>query len=279
MRLSVHHTTRYTYTEPLLYSVQTLHLWPVSGAVQLVEFWDVKTPATLHAQPDGQGNRVHSYSLVARPEQGIREQVITALGVVQTMGGAEISDAGCTPPPAFYLRSTDLAEPHPRMAAWARASVPGLAECLDDGRPPTVPLLLALTAAVADKVAYRKGSTSVETTALEAFDWELGVCQDQAHVMVAVCRSIGWPARYVSGYFYAANEPELASHAWADVCLDTGARRWLSVDVTHRCPTDERHIRVAAATDYAACLPVKGLRRGGGREQLAVEIRIEPVVG
>ena len=277
MRLSVRHTTRYTYTEPLLYSVQTLHLWPVSGALQVVEHWDVKTPATLHAQPDGQGNRVHSYSLVARPEQGIREQVITALGVVQTLGGAEISDAGRTPPPAFYLRSTDLAEPHPRMAAWARSSVPGLAERLDAGRPPTVPLLLALTAAVADKVAYRKGSTSVETTALEAFDWELGVCQDQAHVMVAVCRSIGWPARYVSGYFYAANEPELASHAWADVCLDAGTRRWLSVDVTHRCPTDERHIRVAAATDYAACLPVKGLRRGGGREQLAVEIRIEPV--
>jgi len=277
MRLSIRHTTRYTYTEPLLYSVQTLHLWPVSGQLQTVEQWEVKTPATLHAQPDGQGNRVHSYSLVARPEQDVREQVITAQGVVQTLGGSELRDAGFTPPPAFYLRSTPLAEPHPRMAAWARATVSGLAESLDAGQAPSTVLLLALTSAVADKVAYRKGSTDVETTALEAFDWELGVCQDQAHVMVAVCRSIGWPARYVSGYFHAANEPELASHAWADVCVDSSARRWLSLDVTHRCPTDERHIRVAAATDYAACLPVKGLRRGGGRERLSVDIRIEPV--
>lgn len=277
MRLSVRHTTRYTYSEPLLYSVQTLHLWPVSGPLQVVEQWEVKTPATLHAQPDGQGNRVHSYSLVARPEQGLREQVIGARGVVVTRGGAELADIGRTPPPAFYLRSTALAEPHPRMAAWARATVPGLAARLEAGTGPSVPLLLALTAAVADKVAYRKGSTSVETTALEAFDWGLGVCQDQAHVMVAVCRSIGWPARYVSGYFYAANEPELASHAWVDVCIDAGDRRWLSLDVTHRCPTDQRHIRVAAATDYAACLPVKGLRRGGGQEQLSVDIRIEPV--
>lgn len=277
MRLSVRHTTRYTYSEPLLYSVQTLHLWPVSGPLQAVEHWEVKTPATLHAQPDGQGNRVHSYSLVARAEQGVREQVITARGVVSTHGQAELSDVGRTPPPAFYLRSTALAEPHPRMAAWARATVPGLAPSLEAGEAPSVALLLALTAAVADKVAYRKGSTSVETTALEAFDWELGVCQDQAHVMVAVCRSIGWPARYVSGYFYAANEPELASHAWVDVCIDAGERRWHSLDVTHRCLTDERHIRVAAATDYAACLPVKGLRRGGGQEQLSVDIRIEPL--
>lgn len=277
MRLSVRHTTRYTYTEPLLYSVQTLHLWPVSGAAQTVERWDVRTPVPLHAQPDGQGNRVHSYSLVARPEQDLREQVIDARGVVQTLGGAVVTDTGRTPPPAFYLRSTPLAEPHPRMASWARANVPGLAEHLDGGQGPSLASLVALASAVADKVGYRKGSTSVETTALEAFDWGLGVCQDQAHVMVAVCRSIGWPARYVSGYFYAANEPELASHAWVDVCIDAAARRWLSLDVTHRCPTDERHIRVAAATDYAACLPVKGLRRGGGQERLEVEIRIEPL--
>ncbi|TNF61016.1 MAG: transglutaminase family protein [Burkholderiales bacterium] len=276
MRLSVRHVTRYTYSEPLLYSVQTLHLWPVSGPLQTVEQWDVRTPAVLHAQPDGQGNRVHSYSLVARPEHNLREQVITACGVVQTLGGAELTDTGRIPPPAFYLRSTDLAEPHPRMAGWARACVGGLAGHLDRGEPPGPALLVALASAVADKVAYRKGSTSVETTALEAFDWGLGVCQDQAHVMVAVCRSLGWPARYVSGYFYAANEPELASHAWVDVCIDPVLRRWLSLDVTHRCPTDERHIRVAAATDYAACLPVKGLRRGGGQERLAVEIRIEP---
>ncbi|MEZ5664629.1 MAG: transglutaminase family protein [Burkholderiaceae bacterium] len=276
MRLSVCHSTCYAYSEPLLYSVQTLHLWPVSGTTQVVESWQVKTPATLHAQPDGQGNRVHSYSLVARPEQGVREQVITARGVVQTLGGAVVTDSGCTPPPAFYLRSTDLAEPHPRMAAWARSCVPGLATGPDVVQAPSTDLLVALASAVADKVVYRKGRTGVETTALEAFDWELGVCQDQAHVMVAVCRSLGLPARYVSGYFYAANEPELASHAWADVCIDPDGRQWLSLDVTHRCPTDGRHIRIAAATDYAACLPVKGLRHGGGQETLSVRIAIDP---
>lgn len=276
MKLVIHHNTHFTYSQPLLYTVQTLHLWPVSSVCQTVEFWDIRTPGSLHSQPDAEGNRVHSFSLVARPEQGLRDNSIVAWGTVSTHGVAEFTDTGLLPHPAFYLRSTALAEPHPRLAAWARSAVPSLTAALDAGRLPAVADLVALAGAVADRVRYRKGSTNVETTALEAFDWELGVCQDQAHVMVAVCRSIGLPARYVSGYFYAANEPDLASHAWADVCLDPATRRWISLDVTHRCPTDQRHIRLAAATDYTACLPVKGLRRGGGEESMAVDIRIGP---
>jgi transglutaminase-like putative cysteine protease len=124
-------------------------------------------------------------------------------------------------------------------------------------------------------VAYRKNSTHVQTTALEAFDWEVGVCQDQAHVMIAVCRSLGIPARYVSGYFYAADEPDLASHAWVDVCVDVAAHRWVSIDVTHACVTDERHVRLAVGTDYAACPPIKGIRHGGGEESMTVSVQIE----
>jgi transglutaminase-like putative cysteine protease len=279
MKLVIHHNTFFRYSQPLLYTVQTLHLWPVSSACQTVEFWDIRAPGTLHAQPDTEGNRVHSFSLVARSEQNLRENSISAMGTVLTHGVSEFTDAGLLPPPGFYLRSTPLAEPHPRMAMWALQTVPALMAARARGEMPTVADLVALASAVADKVQYRKGSTGVETTALEAFDWELGVCQDQAHVMVAVCRSIGLPARYVSGYFYAANEPDLASHAWADVCLDPATRRWISQDVTPRCPTDQRHIRLAAATDYTACLPIKGLRRGGGEERMEVDIRIEPLVG
>ena len=276
MKLVIHHNTRYTYSQPLLYALQTLHLWPSGSACQTVEFWEVRAPGSLHRQPDAEGNRVHSFSLVARPEHNLREASVSAQGTVLTHGVSEFTDTGPMPHPAFYLRSTPLAEPHPRMAMWALQVVPALMAARARGEPPSVADLVALASAVADKVRYRKGSTGVETTALEAFDWELGVCQDQAHVMVAVCRSIGLPARYVSGYFYAANEPDLASHAWADVCLDPDKRRWISLDVTHRCPTDERHIRLAAATDYTACLPIKGLRRGGGEERMEVDIRIGP---
>jgi transglutaminase-like putative cysteine protease len=183
----------------------------------------------------------------------------------------------CDPPhlpdPSLFLRSTHMTEPHPRMSAWASALLGQPLSELAKG-PTGVDQVLTLATAVGLKVGYRKGQTGVDTVALEAFDWGLGVCQDQAHVMVAVCRSIGWPARYVSGYFFDPNEPDLASHAWADVCVDAATRRWVSVDITHACLTDERHARLAVGTDYSTCPPVKGLRRGGGQETMAVDVSI-----
>lgn len=276
MKLHIRHTTRYRYSLPLRHTVQTLRLWPLSHAGQTVESWALQVPGTLCAQPDMEGHRVHAFSCLARPEQGLMELCIIAQGRIVTHGVAEFCDApdARLPPPACYLRATPLAEPHPRMALWALQVVPALVASRSRGEPPALTDLLALTRAVADKVRYRPGSTSVETTALEAFDWELGVCQDQAHVMVAVCRSIGLPARYVSGYFYAADEPELASHAWVEVCLDSATHRWLGLDVTHRCVVDERHVRLAAGSDYAACLPIRGQRRGGGEERMDVDLRI-----
>ena len=272
MKLQIEHTTTYRYSQPLLYTVQTLHLWPVNSASQTVESWDLRAPGPITQQPDIEGNRVHSFSRVAKPDQAVRELRITACGVVSTWGVAQFTDTHNGPPPGLYRRPTALAEPHPRMALWAAQAVPPLAAAGVHGKAPSIPDLLALVNAVADKVRYRKGQTGVHTTALEAFDWELGVCQDQAHVMVAVCRSMGLCARYVSGYFHEAQEPELASHAWVDVCINEAQRCWISLDVTNRCTTDERHVRLAAASDYAACLPVRGLRHGGGEEQMTMQL-------
>lgn len=277
MKYAIRHTTHYRYSQPLLHSVQSLHLWPQSGPTQTVAHWQIRAPASVFAQDDGQGNTAHSFSLLVRPEENRRDCRIEASGSVTTHGLARFAEPDQPVSPLFFLRSSPLAEAQPRLAHWARGAVPALAAALDAGRACAPDELVALAAAVADRVQYRPGSTDVQTTAEEAFDWGRGVCQDQAHVMVAICRSLGLPARYVSGYFYADNEPELASHAWADVCLDAVQHQWLSLDVTHRCPTDERHIRLAAATDYTACPPVRGVRRGGGEETMAVDIRIEPL--
>ena len=125
--------------------------------------------------------------------------------------------------------------------------------------------VLAPGLGVAGTFSYQKNSIDAAAKALQAFESGAGACHDQAHVMVAICRSLGIPARYGSGYFYAANEPDLASHAWTHVCLDVDARRWASIDLTHSCLIDEAHVRLAMGTDYNACPPIKGVRQGGGR--------------
>lgn len=271
MKLHIRHTTHYTYTEPLRYALQNLCLTPQSGPAQQVLFWDLSAPSTLYPQQDGLGNQVHAYTLVADADSPVRSSWVQAAGQVQTMGVAEFHDAPAMPDPGFFLRPTHLAAPEPALAAFGKTFLTAPAST------PKIPELLALTLGISKEISYKKNSTSVTTTALQAFQAGAGVCQDQAHVMVAVCRSLGLPARYVSGYFYAANEPDLASHAWVDVCLDAPSRRWLSLDVTHACPVDQRHVRLAVGTDYNACPPIKGVRQGGGVETMQVEIQIEMV--
>jgi transglutaminase-like putative cysteine protease len=274
MKLSVFHSTRYQYSAPLRHTVQMLHLWPTSGPWQTVVSWAIKAPATVHGRRDGFGNQVHQFSLaVPVGAVPVLSAEVEARGTVHTHGVSLVTDLPHMPHPAMYLRSTPVSEAHPRLAAWARQVLGAQAA----ERPASAATALALAVAVGEQVRYRKGSTDVETTALEAFDWGLGVCQDQAHVLVAVCRSLGWPARYVSGYFYAPDQPDLASHAWADVCVDVAARQWLSLDVTHACPTDERHVRLACGTDYSTCPPTKGLRQGGGDERLEVSVGLAAV--
>ena len=273
MKLHIKHTTDYRYTEPLRYALQTLWLTPPTCTAQTIGFWSLGAPQALFAAHDAFGNSIHSYTFVGQVADNVRWSLVNAAGWVDTHGIAEFTDPASLPLPQLFLRGTALASPHPLLSEFGRGFVtvqPGSGKA-------DLQELLALSQGIADAVSYLQHSTNVTTTALQAFQAGAGVCQDQAHVMVAICRSLGIPARYVSGYFYAANQPDLASHAWADVCLDTAARRWVSIDVTHSCMIDERHVRLAVGTDYNACPPIKGVRHGGGQESMTVSVTIEPV--
>lgn len=263
MRLRIHHATHYEYDSPVSYAVQALCLAPASGASQSVVQWQVQAPGRLFEARDGYGNRTHTYTL-ARP---LARSTVRADGEVHTHGVARWTEppAAGVVSPWFYLRTTALTEPQTRLAGWARERLAG---------PATPQALLALADAVRERVQYRSGHTDVQTSAAEAFDGGKGVCQDQAHVFIAACRAAAVPARYVSGYFYDAAAPELASHAWADVCLDAAAGDWISIDVTHACLIDERHVRLAVGPDYAACAPIRGVRHGGGEERMDVYVDI-----
>ncbi len=170
--------------------------------------------------------------------------------------------------PLYFLGSTPLTSAPPEMQAFA-------APFLAAGHE--IPALLALAQGIAERVRYKPNTTDVGTSAAEAFSLGSGVCQDQAQVMEAACRALGIPARYVSGYFYDPAAIEMASHAWADVCLDPAREVWCSVDITHGCLTDERHIRLAVGRDYASAAPVRGILEGGSGETLEVDVSITPL--
>jgi transglutaminase-like putative cysteine protease len=129
---------------------------------------------------------------------------------------------------------------------------------------------------VHDSVAYVPGATGVQTSAQEAWDQRQGVCQDIAHLTVALLRVVGVPARYVSGYLHPnpdARPGEAASsqsHAW----VEHWAGGWVGQDPTNRVPVGERHVVVARGRDYADVPPLKGIYHGAPSSVLAVDVEV-----
>lgn len=112
---------------------------------------------------------------------------------------------------------------------------------------------------------YQFGVTSTSTTAARALAGGRGVCQDHAHVMLAVCREAGIPARYVSGHLLG----EGGTHAWVEVLVADGERtRAVALDPCNGCPADARYLTVATGRDYADVAPMSGTYTGTARGQL-----------
>jgi transglutaminase-like putative cysteine protease len=109
-----------------------------------------------------------------------------------------------------------------------------------------------------EHLTYLRGATSVMTGAAEVLERRVGVCQDFAHVMLALCRYLGWPARYISGYWVPAEDlGTLESHAWVEVATPEGD--WVGLDPTYATVVDDHHVSVAVGRDYDEAAPLHGV--------------------
>lgn len=270
MQLHIRHETCYAYEETVSYSIQSLKLTPRPEPGQRVLSWRIAAPGERLEQVDPYGNVTHIVTM----EVPHRELRIVVEGVAEI---APDDARGRVMPPLegelsrlAFLSSTALTRPNATVRDIARRHL--------GAHPASPSTLLDLVAGVRDAVEYQPGITDVSHSAAEALELGFGVCQDQAHVYVACCRAAGIPARYVSGYLYTGTNGEVASHAWADAWLgdDSG---WLSLDVTHGAEAGAAHCRLAVGRDYLDAAPVRGVRRGGGREHLSVAVRLAPIAG
>lgn len=134
-------------------------------------------------------------------------------------------------------------------------------------------LALAACRRVYELMSYAHDVTGVRTTAAEAFAQRTGVCQDYAHVLIAVARCLGFPARYVSGQLLG----EGGSHAWVEVILPAASAahaRVLSLDPTHGCPTGMTYLTIAVGRDYAHVAPVSGTYVAPASGRLSISKRV-----
>ena len=259
--LRIRHETLYRYEEPVRQSVQSLRVTPRREHRQRTLSWQLTAPGRRSEQVDAHGN-ISQLLTIDEPHQEIRIVVSGLIDIPDE--GPLIIERGAIAPLA-YLMATPLTGADDELAALAARSLRSPAASRAE--------LEHLAGAVCAAVRYQPGTTTVTDTAASSLRRGEGVCQDQAHVFLAACRTAGVPARYVSGYLLSGGDGDIASHAWVDVWL-AKERAWLGIYVTHQSVAGAQHCRLAVGRDYLDAAPVRGVRRGGGRETLEVRVLV-----
>ena len=271
MKWAIRHRTAYHYAEPVRDSFNEARLRPRDSAQQRLESFDltINPPARMNHYTDFYGNWVDHFD-VAEPHTALELEtraVVTTFAAptpaleARPASLAAVREAGRKDPCFDFVQASRFIDTNPETARLAAEAAGGE----DDAWQAA----LALMRFVHQYMAYEPQTTHVHTHAREALAERRGVCQDFAHVLIGLCRSLAIPARYVSGYL--ASQRTSATHAWTEVFL-LGAG-WTGIDPTHNRLPDEHYVKLAAGRDYNDVPPLRGTYRG--TQQRTMEVAVE----
>jgi len=283
MHYSIRHVTRFRYSSPVRESVMELRMQPRSEGRQSLRSFQIATNprAQLYAYTDHAGNAVYHFNVLRQHEE-LRVEMQSVVEMAPFAALPEVCDPLEWQRYNTYNLSADhfdLLEPskfaHPSVALAQFAAHHNLRT--PQGDPLTA--LKALNGAIYDAFEYELGVTEVHSPVDDALAAERGVCQDFAHIMIAIARSWGIPARYVSGYLHHRRagqdrSGEDATHAWVEAYLPSLG--WIGFDPTNNIMAAERHIRVAVGRDYADVPPTRGTYKGDAESELAIAVNVQP---
>ncbi len=290
MHYRIRHRTSYRYDVPANLCHNEARLRPLDLPGQRCLSWKLTIgpePEFHRSRRDSFGNHIDYFS-VQRPHP---ELVITAESEVEVLshgqlplagGGAwdkvrgtllAAKDAASLDARAFTL-SSPLIPSSPVLAEFARQDFPAGRDVYE--------AVAALNTRIYREFKFDPDFTTVATPVMEVLENRRGVCQDFAQLMIASLRSIGLPARYVSGYLETLPPPGKvklvgadASHAWVSVFIP--GQGWTDFDPTNNVRPGERHITVATGRDYRDVSPLRGVTVGGANHHLKVSVDVTPV--
>ncbi|WP_296599986.1 transglutaminase family protein [Phenylobacterium sp.] len=282
MLLEIRHVTQYRYAAPVRESVMEVWMQPQKSARQrLVSFdLDLDPPAQVFSYADSFGNAVYHFD-VPQPHDRL---TITARSAVETQAAPPLPeqlDRGeWDRLKSEFLRGENFDYLNPHGFARETDALHGfMAEHQIDQLRLRDPLsaVRQLNELLYGAFGYEAGVTRADSPIDDVLRARKGVCQDFAHVMIAICRSWGIPARYVSGYLFTdrkhgdRSDPD-ATHAWVEVFLPS--LRWIGLDPTNNTPATERHVACAVGRDYSDVPPSRGVYKGESDSQLAVGVSV-----
>jgi transglutaminase-like putative cysteine protease len=288
MNYSITHRTFYEYAAPVTVSHHVTRLEPRASHCQTCEKFSLKIfpdPALRKMRPDYFGNRLCFFTI---QEVHTRLEITTHSRVTVTARKPPAAES--SPPWEEVVElfrdpvSPEVVEPYQYVfdSPQVRASFE-LADYARESFVPGTPLLAGaagLMGRIYEDFQFDPKATTVATPLEEVWEKRRGVCQDFAHLGIACLRSLGLPARYVSGYLRThppKGQPRLvgadASHAWLRVFSPgTG---WVDFDPTNNVQPGEEHITVAYGRDFDDVSPVAGILTGGGDHEVKVSVDVE----
>jgi transglutaminase-like putative cysteine protease len=280
---SVRHTTTFQYEPAVRESVMEVRMQPRSEANQrcLSFYLDVRPAASVIQYRDFAGNTVHHFNIAGSHTQlKIAAQSTIEVDAVPT---PRASDAGDWADLDALVAADDHWEMLlPSEFARSNEALGSLAtELKCERRSTPFELLTELNESIYKLFAYVPNSTKVDSPIDEALRTRQGVCQDFAHIMIALVRPLHIPCRYVSGYLFHRDTLEEkdrslegASHAWVEALVPRLG--WVAFDPTNNLVGGDRHIRVAVGRDYADVPPTRGVYKGEAQSKLSVAVTVGP---
>jgi transglutaminase-like putative cysteine protease len=279
MTYLIRHVTGFCYEPAVGESVMEVRLQPRSDTRQrcLTSSLEVNPHASVMVYRDFYGNAVHHFDIPGRHYtiEVIAEATVDMLPrleieSLQQSSWEELdelvshSDYWEMLLPSYFARPTAMLENLRKEFNLERRAEP-------------LTLLKELNTVIYEAFAYVPNTTRVDSPIDDALQSRQGVCQDFAHIMIALVRQLHIPCRYVSGYLYHEDQchdrsPAGASHAWVEAYL--GEAGWVEFDPTNNLLGCERHIRVAVGRDYADVPPTRGVHRGEAESELRVRVTV-----
>ena len=291
-RYRVVHETRYAYQSAVTLSQQYLHMTPRSFSCQQTESHRIRLDPAENDGADGIdyfGNKTRHVTITA-PHKMLLVQAESTVALTRRHDTARIRgtlaweslrdmmhqlrNAG-TLEASRYLYDSPHVGCSRELERYARISYTA-------GRP-QLDAALDLTQRIFDDFEFDDKATDISTPLEQVLKGRRGVCQDFAQLMIGCLRSLGLPARYVSGYILThppAGQPRMigadASHAWVSVyCPSLG---WVDFDPTNRCLVQLEHITLGWGRDFSDVTPMRGVVLGGGEQELQVNVTVTPLI-
>ena len=278
VRYEIEHLSRYSYDSSVRQCVMLLCLEPLQDRGQRLLDFEIETrpAASLNRETDSFGNARHLLDL-HREHQSLEirtrstVEAAPAPALPERLGDgawAEIRSTKGTFSDWSFTRPSPLVQPSPGLDAFVARH--GIEPCGDP-----LQSLSRLSETLFRRLEYIPGSTSAESSVEHILETGRGVCQDYSHLMIAIVRSWGIPARYVSGYLYG---PGNATHAWVECRLP--GLGWVGFDPTNQSLAGEGgEVRIAKGRDYRDVSPTRGILQGGGEIRLEVEVWVNAAGG